>query len=239
MYLLYLDDAGSPGNASESFFVLAGVCVFERQVHWIERDLERAIDQVFPGAARSIELHASRIRSGDKRWRGVAREQRQGLLKEAARALHRADSSKTRLFGAAICKEKAQGQDPVMLAYEQVVSRFDQFLGRLHRTGDTHRGLVIFDESTYESDLQRVTASYRDEGHRWGQLRNIVEVPLFVDSRASRLVQLADLVAYGTYRFFEKNDRELFNLIEPHFDREGGVRHGLFFNSGPRQWPKP
>jgi hypothetical protein len=32
MYLLYLDDAGSPGNPAEEYFVLDGVCVFEAQV---------------------------------------------------------------------------------------------------------------------------------------------------------------------------------------------------------------
>ncbi len=29
MYLLYLDDAGSPGNPAEDYFVLGGVCVEE------------------------------------------------------------------------------------------------------------------------------------------------------------------------------------------------------------------
>jgi hypothetical protein len=32
MYLLYLDDAGSAGNATEEYFVLGGVCVYEAQV---------------------------------------------------------------------------------------------------------------------------------------------------------------------------------------------------------------
>ena len=35
MHLLYLDDAGSAGNSDERYFVLAGICLFERQVHWL------------------------------------------------------------------------------------------------------------------------------------------------------------------------------------------------------------
>jgi hypothetical protein len=34
MYLLYLDDAGSPGNVSEEYFVLGGICVYEAQADW-------------------------------------------------------------------------------------------------------------------------------------------------------------------------------------------------------------
>lgn len=237
MYLLYLDDAGSPSNAADEFFVLAGVCAFERQLHWLAADLDAIVERQFPGSGNSVEIHASRIRTGERRWRGVPRDAREQFLTDVASAVPRADPRRVRLFGAAINKAMAAGEDPVLLAYEQVVSRFDQFLGRLHRTGDTQRGLVIFDKSTYDSELQRVTAQYRDEGHRWGQLRNVAEAPLFLDSKASRLVQLADVVAYGTYRHFERGDSRLFDIVEPHFDREGGVRHGLFSNADPRTLP--
>lgn len=48
MYLLSLDDAGSPGNPVEEYFVLGGVCVYEAQVDWFSRELEqtcRALSQ--------------------------------------------------------------------------------------------------------------------------------------------------------------------------------------------------
>ena len=41
MYLLYLDDAGSPGNANEDYFVLGGVCVYEAQVDWFSREIDK------------------------------------------------------------------------------------------------------------------------------------------------------------------------------------------------------
>jgi len=40
MYLLYLDDAGSPGNAEEEYFVLGGICVYEAQVDWFNREID-------------------------------------------------------------------------------------------------------------------------------------------------------------------------------------------------------
>ena len=52
---------------------------------------------------------------------------------------------------------------------------------------------------------------------------------MFVDSKASRLIQLADLVAWATFRRFELKDGRFFDpLIPPlFFDSEGGVIHGL------------
>jgi hypothetical protein len=58
---------------------------------------------------------------------------------------------------------------------------------------------------------------------------------VFLDSRASRLVQLADLIAYGTFRHFERNDSQFFEVFKRRFDADGGVVHGLYYynRSGP------
>jgi|GEM_PF-3408749 len=56
---------------------------------------------------------------------------------------------------------------------------------------------------------------------------------MFLDSRASRMIQLADLVSFATYRKFSAGDNELFDLVQPYFDAEGGVAHGLFVMDGP------
>jgi len=54
------------------------------------------------------------------------------------------------------------------------------------------------------------------------------DVPVFLDSRASRLIQLADLVSYAIFRKYEHNDESLYSVIEGCFDAEGGVKHGLY-----------
>ena len=64
-------------------------------------------------------------------------------------------------------------------------------------------------------------------GTEWGKLRNMAEVPLFVDARASRLMQLADLVAFALKRRYEHQDGRLFDPIVPLFDSEGSALHGL------------
>lgn len=48
MYLLYLDDSGSSKNRNETYLVLAGFSVFERQVHWITKELDTLAAKLHP-----------------------------------------------------------------------------------------------------------------------------------------------------------------------------------------------
>jgi hypothetical protein len=101
------------------------------------------------------------------------------------------------------------------IAFEDLSSRFDLMLGRVataHR-GENQRGLIILDESTYETTLQRLARDFRLHGTRWNNIRHIAEVPLFVDSRASRCVQVGDHVAYAVFRRCEYSDTSFLDII--------------------------
>ncbi|MBM4424469.1 MAG: DUF3800 domain-containing protein [Chloroflexi bacterium] len=119
-------------------------------------------------------------------------------------------------------------EDPVQKAFEDLSGRFDLYLQRISVGDNKTRGMIILDKSTYESNIQNLAAIFRAEGNRWGnQLRNICETPLFVESRPSRNIQLADHIAYSVFRRYNANDLSYFNCIESRFDRDGGVVHGL------------
>ncbi|MHC5829162.1 MAG: DUF3800 domain-containing protein, partial [Nostoc sp.] len=106
-------------------------------------------------------------------------------------------------------------------------SRFDRYLIRQHKNDNTQRGIIIFDKSTYETTIQSLATDFRTIGYSWGVIRNFSEVPLFLDSKASTLIQLADLLAYAIFRHFEKGDSRFFSIIQSRFDSEGGIVHGL------------
>jgi hypothetical protein len=233
MYLLYLDDAGSVLNSSDTHVVLAGIALFERQVHFLDRLLSDLAAEIAPQAPHELEFHASHMHAGKGFWRSIKdRAVRRRLLAEA---LSKGDQLKGKwaLFGVAVEKKSVSPDDALEYAFEQVISRFDRFLGRMHRKHNTQRGLLILDRSTQETRLQGLTRDFRQNGHRWGRLNNMVDVPFFADSRATRAIQYADMVAYALWRHYEKGDSEFFNIIETAFDAEGGVRHGLHVRQGP------
>jgi len=102
------------------------------------------------------------------------------------------------------------------------------FLGRIYRKErKKERGIIIFDKSKSEYIIQKMSHTFKDTGHQWGKLFNLAEVPLFLDSKALRLIQLADLVAYAVHRKYNRGDQTYFSLIEDCFDADAGIRHGL------------
>ena len=230
MHLLYLDESGSIGDPSQRYFVLAGIAVFERGTHWIEVELNKIAARFEPVQPHLIELHGSPMRSGSEGWRRFPQADRmQAVMDALSIGVAKKFPRDVRLFGAVLDKSKFSGQDIAQVAFEQVSSRFDQFLGRLYREkNDPQRGLILFDKSATERRIQTLAQEFKYNGHTFGVTHNYAEVPVFLDSRASRLIQLADLVAYAVFRHFEHGDSTFYKLIENCFDSEGGVRHGLY-----------
>ena len=226
MYLLYADESGSTPDPNQAYFVLAGFCVFERQGFWIANELDKIAARFNPADPGSVELHGNPMLVGKSLWRNFPKEDRIKAIKDCLQVFMDSHPSNC-LFASVIKKSVVLPKDPVEIAFEQLASRFDQYLMRLHKKGDTHRGIIIFDKSTYESSIQSLAADFRTIGHQWGLIRNFAEVPLFIDSKASRLTQLADLIAYATFRHFEKSDSSFFTLIDKRFDSEAGIVHGL------------
>lgn len=226
MHLLYADESGSAGDPNQTYFVLAGVSLFERQGYWISNELDGLVASINPADPAPLELHGSPMFGGKKIWRQYDKAQRCHIIKEALGILARSHQS-NRIFACVVNKAKLSPTDPVEFAFEQLASRFDHYLSRLHKSNDPQRGIIIFDKSTYETTIQGLATDFRTIGHTWGVLRNLSEVPLFLDSKASRLIQLADLIAYSIYRKYEFGDDQFFSIIADRFDQLGGVKHGL------------
>ncbi len=227
MHLLYCDESGSPKDPKQRHFILAGLSIFERQGYWISSELDKIAERFNPADPGSVELHGSPMLGGKGLWRQFPRDARAKAIADALTVLCKSNPS-NRIFVCAINKARVSPGDPVLVSFEQLASRFDQYLMRLHKSKDTQRGLIIFDKSTYESTLQNLATDFRTYGHTWGVIRNLAEVPLFLDSKASRLTQLADLIAYSAFRKYEIGDDSFFSIVQNRIDSNGGIQHGLY-----------
>ncbi|MCX8089721.1 MAG: DUF3800 domain-containing protein [Verrucomicrobiae bacterium] len=227
MHLLYLDDAGSAANRNEEYLVLGGVSVFEAQSSFFTQELDKLAESIHPSAPHEVEFHASEIFARrSPPWDRMSKAEAQGVIKGVLRILARGYDS-ARAFACAVHKASFPGVDPLELAFEDLCSRFDRYLARLRAAGDRQRGLIILDESAHETTLQRMAREFRTLGTKWGVVRNLAETPLFVNSGVSRVLQIADHVAYAVFRRYNAGDTQYFDLIASKFDAAGGVVHGL------------
>jgi uncharacterized protein DUF3800 len=110
-------------------------------------------------------------------------------------------------------------------AFEQVVSRFEQYL---RNCAPELFGLLVHDNNeTVARKHTELMRRFHLQGTLWTSISHIIETPLFVDSKLTRMVQIADLCGYALRRYVENGETDLFRLIFARSDRAGSVAVGV------------
>ena len=226
MYLFYADESGHAREPSERYFILAGVVVFERRLQHLFSALDQIAARFDSDDPRKIELHGSPMLTGHAEWRRCLPQDRIAAIKDALRVINTQHEC---IIASVVNKFSAAPRDPFHVALQQIITRFDYYLTRkLAQHSEEASGIMLLDKAPRkEIAIQNLVRDFQEIGHPWGTLKNLHEVPVFLDSKASRLVQLADLVAYALFRHFERGDSQFYEIIKDKFDRAGSVVHGL------------
>lgn len=241
MYLLYVDHSGNPDEALDHF-VVGGIALDDGDLRRVQAETDRIVADHLDPHLRGLEIHTQHMRSGKGPWRGIHRDRRDRLLvalHDLLGGIERVARKPARLFATVRTpgwapkpppagSEPSEDVDLVERTFEETFFRFNQFLVRLDGAGHRGpRGLVVADEAKYEQTLQPVTRRWQEHGGRIGTLTRVVEVPLFADSKATRHLQLADVVAHAVYLYYRSAERKWFTPLLPAFDKADGVAHGL------------
>jgi hypothetical protein len=239
MYLLYLDESGV--HAGSPALILAGIAVHEHDAWHLQEMLHGLLHRNLPQGLSPLdfELHATEIKSPIKtirgkkvvsNWAQVPVKTRFEILRATYQAIanfHCQDQSyPCALFGAVIDRHY---RDQEQRAYEEVLHKFDEMLTRqAAKLGAPQRGMVIHDKRLIEGDVQTWANAWRHVAGRIGKLTQLTDVPMFADSRASRLIQAADFVAWGLNRYYgDAQDESWIKPVWGRFDSADGVMHGL------------
>lgn len=232
MILLYLDESGGLENPGDHF-VVGGIAVAEQDLETLRRRIEGVARKHLLPHQLGLELHAQAIRTGKGPWGRIPGHVKEGLLRDVPRLIGQFRSPAQRpyaVFAVARAPGSLPGVDPLERTFEEILLRFTEFLVRTSSGGLTDLGLVVADEAKYELILQPLVTSWREFGTRKGtlkRLRRLAEVPLFVDSRATRMIQMADFVAHAVYRHYQAANSTLLAPLLPAIDTSAGVLHGL------------
>lgn len=187
------------------------------------------------GKGRKAREDYSRLKKYYKKTEAyihLTHDERKRLIKDIAKCVSKWGFA--RLFAECIDKiffdpaKSSQVTDEQ--AFEQVVSRFEQYLGSISNRKISFNGLLVHDNNhTVSKQHTLLMKSFYNKGTLWTSINRIIETPLFVDSQLTSMVQIADLCSYSIRRYLENNEDELFDLIFSRADRRGtktvGVRH--------------
>jgi hypothetical protein len=282
MYLLYLDESGTPDiPANTSHFVLFGLAIpilcwknWDRQVSSVKSKYHISGKEIHTGYMvrgyseqdqiadfSTLTMHSRRMQVEEKRkelLKQALKHKTHRQVKEKMRNFRMTEPyihltlderkqcvkeivtlvtnwTDCRLFAQVIDKKEFQTKHPSSDIFEdsftQIVSRFEAFLvNRGPSVGRELAGLIVEDNNASVSrKLTEKMREFHRKGTVWTQVEHIVETPLFVDSFLTSMIQVADVLAYITRRYYENNEDELFSLIYKKFDKAGpkivGIRH--------------
>ncbi len=223
MYVLYLDESGDYSNWSENNnFVLAGVAIHEGQIGTLSRALDQIQDKFFPGIRATIPFHAVDIAKGKtKMYRELGVKKQGELLGELYRTVGTQAFPNLIAFGTCfhISAYKA-GTHVLDIVFENIVSRFNTFMVRQYNYGHPTKGLIIIDQA-HEKKYRELFQSFRESDTEYGAVNNVVDIPYFAGGVNTRMIQVADLVAYSIYQYYEHNNPRYFDQVSDRFDRRG------------------
>lgn len=227
MQLLYIDESGGAIHGDDQqYYVLGAVSVYEKRPYYLNNELDALCQELFP-LTPDVELHASAIYNGNgEPWASLPRNSRIDILKRVYAYI--ADQSVC-LFGVAMHKASFKSINPIQRTCEELSGHFDAALARLEadKGREKQLGLMIFDESNHARTLHVLLSQYRTTGARFGRVKHIAEVPMFADSKLTRVLQIADFVAYAIFRRYERGDSSFLDMIIHKFDEGQGRLHGL------------
>ncbi|MBR8396634.1 DUF3800 domain-containing protein [Burkholderia cenocepacia] len=232
MYLSYLDESGTPGDKNTDFFVLGGVTVFERQTHWLEREMDTIANRYQQKSGSYLELHAAPMRNRKEGWDhdNITPTDRIQASADVLRLLQ-GPQIKVNVFATVIEKSQMlRTADILPYCFEMLATKVDDFLAyKYQKHRDPARGIFVLDrkQALEEANMQALHHTFKHLGHGNGKLRNFAEVPMFVDSKATRLIQLADSICYWIYRRYQSLDDRGWQLIQPYLANLGNGRTGL------------
>lgn len=235
MHIVYIDESGTHDEAR--YFVVAGLSCFERDTYFLSQSLDQIQTKYLPDYEGTVEFHAWMLRAPPERipepFNALTKEQRKSLADDIFTLIA---ESRARIFAVAMEKAALDGE-PYSRGFEEIVNRFDRMLQRFFREDhDPQRGLMVLSDSSYRENLRTLAQQIWSQGHRWGAIYNMADVPYFAPARSSRLLQLADFVSNAVYGRFENGYARDFDKIAKRFDSDRtGRLHGLVHIARERQ----
>jgi hypothetical protein len=199
----------------------------------VERERNRYLLQLQMSKRSQTYRQAKKTFSHTKSYTHLTLSERKTLVREVADSI--SNWGYARLFAECIDKlhfdPSRSGRSVDEQAFEQVVSRFEQYLeNTVEMRGHRNHGLLVHDNNeTVAKRHTNLMRYFHQQGTLWTSVNRIIETPLFVNSSLTSMVQMADLCSYALRRYLENSETDLFRRIFVRADRAYntvvGVRH--------------
>ncbi len=254
MYLIYIDESGTPSKRDKSrFYILSAFIINEDQWQIVDTEVNSFKTKWFPKLSpENVELHGVDIAYGKKVFRSLGPAGTLQLLDEVYRLVAGFDCT---LAAVIVDKNRCwSGVSPFVWAHRLLFERLCKFLKkkntvRVAQNLTPHYGLMMIDSISirFDNKTRALLRGFLKAGTHYLSNEFLIEDPLFVNSQYRNMAQLTDLVVYclGRSEFIRTNPTRTqtsrdkimmsgFNTILPKFDTN---QAGRVWGCGIKRFP--
>ena len=210
---MYVDESGgSEMSDSTNFFVTCGIIFHESDLNSMKNRIQNYKTDNFNGKLKDAEIHLYHIWKGRGKFHGINFKEKMDLLDPLYSVISEMQFT---VISISIDKEKFSQRhsdhDEILdYGYMLLAERFDNFL-----TEHEEKGIIRLDRITRpdrdtlekkDKRILNVINKVRKKGTRW-QLpaKSIIEEPMFMKSHTRKGLQIADAIAYCTFKIENKH----------------------------------
>lgn len=243
VYLVYVDESGTPSYEDAENFVLAAVVVHESRYQAIDKIVDTLkVEHVPAVAPAELELHANEVVWRQKKFEHLNIAEAHELFSETCKVLA---SSDCWLLAVVIRKDriyanKKAGFDPLEWAHRLLFERACKLLAKINTgnlaAGRTEEyGILLIDAvgAKHDEKLRKKLLHYYRGGSMFVANKYLIEEPIFVNSKYRNLSQLVDHVAFVVRRVHRTNPKPNavdtlckaeYDRLMPKFDKDSNGR---------------
>lgn len=161
----------------------------------LDRVMERAVREY--GVPEDAELHGHELFGGKERWKDIPPRVRIWVYNQAfdAIATHCEAIIIRGMHVAGLRKRYIRPEPPHSVVLQHLLERVDDYMREEARTWTLVIADEVSDQARHRSDLL-VYRTYGTTGYRSTKLTRVIDTLHFAPSRASRLLQAVDMVAF-------------------------------------------
>ena len=199
---MYVDDSGATDQKDQSKqYILSGVIIHKDNIKHMKNavhqyKIDNFIDEYIDG-----EIHTHDIFKSREEFTKITLETKYHLLDKLYETVSNMDITTISVI---INKKLLESQYPTWkvfnTAWTYLVERYDKYIEFSGKADEG--GIIKIDKSTskQQADAFKIVNDLRKEGSYWQNVNHIIQDPTFVNSTAVEGVQVADTIAYCTFR---------------------------------------
>ena len=222
MYLIYVDESGTPNIKDSENFVLGAIIINEDRWFEVDKRVKELKEKYFSGRADNVEIHMCDIVHRKDYFSKLQSAERIEIIKDILELI-----KKIEMRTVYIVIKKQNLLKNINIRYWAYEFLFERVCYQLKDMNDGKEkieyGLLLFDSISKKrnAEIWEIVSKLLKEGGWYEQNRHLIDGPIFSESHIRSPLQLSDCVAYMVnhhYKLNQNKDENMKKILEEGFE---------------------